>query len=716
MIAAIDARSVCRDFRIAGTAWWSLAAVLALAAVLGAWWLRSEAPPGPVASPPLERLLVLPMHHDGDPGLAPQVAAMGDHLRDAFVMVPGFAVVDAERTRLALQQLDPAGASQPNIAGLYAVASAKRILQPELVSREGGWLVHARLHSPGAPVQRLDGPVAADPAAAVRAWSEQPASLRRLGLGTGELVPVVPAATDALTAFGAARLARQRGRLEEALQHLLTASKLVPGYTAAWIEQAEVAMAIGELDVATDAIDRALQLTADAPQRQRSRVAAERALLDGDAPAAIAAWQSVLAATPDDTYAELQLARAHGSAGDFPKAVESLQALTQRDPNDPRAWFELGKFVLLSGDAQRAVDDYLVRALVLYKRSRDVFGEAETVNALGIGYGRLGQTTDAAEQYRKAVELRRALGNRRGVATSLRNLANVLALTGEFDEAAAYLEQARDLQSELGDREGLAATDNEMGLLAEERGNYPDALAAFRRALQGSRQAGNAHGSAEALNNIGFAHFQLGAYDDAQVYWQQAAEAYAKLGSRTGEIRTGQNLGLLAIARGQWGEARRRLEASLASAQQQQMPEEAAVSHRNLAEMELLQGRLEAAMQHLDHAEPLFRQRQDQRGILDVGLLRAQAWMLANADRQALGFLDDVQPSLTTAATEQRAIAQLLRAEIASRSGDERAASEALRQAREFAARSGVRVLQLQIALRDARAGTIAPGLDASIT
>ena len=71
-----------------------------------------------------------------------------------------------------------------------------------------------------------------------------------------------------------------------------------------------------------------------------------------------------------------------------------------------------------------------MRALVLYKRGRNLYGEAETVNALGVGYGRLGQTQDAAEQYGKAVELRRALGNRRGVATSLRNLANVLSLTG----------------------------------------------------------------------------------------------------------------------------------------------------------------------------------------------------------------------------------------------------------------------------------------------
>src|SRR3546814_15026275 len=61
-----------------------------------------------------------------------------------------------------------------------------------------------------------------------------------------------------------------------------------------------------------------------------------------------------------------------------------------------------------------------------------LYGVAETVNALGIGYGRLGQTANAEEQYRKAVALQREVGNRRGVATSLRNLANVLSLRGAF--------------------------------------------------------------------------------------------------------------------------------------------------------------------------------------------------------------------------------------------------------------------------------------------
>jgi tetratricopeptide (TPR) repeat protein len=421
------------------------------------------------------------------------------------------------------------------------------------------------------------------------------------------------------------------------------------------------------------------------------------------------------AANPNDTDAQLNLARARGAGGDFAAAVEGLKTLSQRDGNDPRVWFELGKFSILSGKAQPAVDDYLVRALVQFKRSRNLYGVAETVNALGIGYGRLGQTDDAAEQYRKAVELRHAIGNRRGEATSLRNLGNALAMTGKFDEAAADLERARALHAELGDRDGLAAVENELGLLAEERGHYPDALQAFQRALKAWQDVGDPLGSAQALNDIGFAQYQLGAYNDAQVYLQQAASEYAKLGDQTGRIRTDQDLGLLAIARGRWSEARRRLDQSLASAEAQQMLEEAAVSRRHLAELELRQGHLQAAIEQAGKAEASFRQREDPRGQSDAGLLHVDALLAAHADADAQRVLTSLQPALAESSVEQQAIAAVQRAELAARAGDRTQAMLALRAARGLTTGSGIRQLQLRIDLLAARLdGTLPATLDAA--
>lgn len=704
VLAAIDRRELARDLRPRRGTWIALAALLALALGAAAFWQWRQQTPAVqalVASAPLDRLLLLPLAGSGD---AARDAALGAHLHLALASVPGFAIVDPERTLHALRQVDPAGNGTPDDATLRREAAAQRIVQPRLVQQGAGWRVEASLLRADADTYTaLPGPAAADPGAALRGWLADPAVRQGLGLQGEAGAPALPDSSVALDAYGAGLIARRAGKLQDALRDFEAATQAQPDYAAAWLARSRTAQDMGAQEQAVDAAIRGQNAAAAAPQALRDRLAAQRALLEGDAPAAAALWRTRLQATPADTEAELNLARALAAGGDFDGALQALQALTKRDAGDPRAWFELGKLSILRGEARIAVDDYLTRALVGFKRGRDAYGEAETVNALGVGYGRLGQTSDAAEQYRKAIELRRALGNQRGVATSLRNLANTLSLTGDFAGADAALKEARVLNVALGDQAGHAAVDNELGLLAEERGDYPAALASFRSALRAWQQIGDAHGSAEALNNIGFAHYQLGNYGDAQVYWQQARDAYARLGDATGEVRTRQNLGLLATARGRWADARQELTGSLRQSASRQMPEEAAVSRRNLAELDLLQGRLGSALAQAAQAEAAFRQRDDVRGSTDAALLRAEAYLAAAAPDQARKALDTVQPDLARASLEQQAIASLLRSRVADATGERREATRALREAQDAARRSGVRELQLRIALEQAQ-------------
>jgi tetratricopeptide (TPR) repeat protein len=273
------------------------------------------------------------------------------------------------------------------------------------------------------------------------------------------------------------------------------------------------------------------------------------------------------------------------------------------------------------------VDEDLVRALVLYKRGRNLYGEAKRSTRSAWATARWADT-GCREQYGKAVELRRALGNRRGVATSLRNLANVLSLTGQYDDAEARLKEARAINASLGDRAGLAAVDNELGLLAEERGDYPDALAAFRRALQAWRQprtrtAPPMRSTTSASRISSWArtttHRRTGSSGEHLRHARRRHRAHPHA-AEPGVART---------ARGRWRQARTLLDASLARAEQAQMPEEAAVSRRNLAELECCKGHIGAA---IDQAT---RRRQDVRRTRrppresDAGLLHVQALLAA---------------------------------------------------------------------------------------
>ena len=183
------------------------------------------------------------------------------------------------------------------------------------------------------------------------------------------------------------------------------------------------------------------------------------------------------------------------------------------------------------------------------------------------------------------------------------------------------------------------------------------------------------------------------------MYLQQAADGYAKLGDQTGRIRVAQDLGQLAIARGRWNEARAQLLLSLRDAEGQQMMEEAAVSRRHLAELELWQGHLHASIEQARTAEASFRRRDDARGAVDAGLLHVEALLAAHAPVPAQRMLDALQPALAEVSVEQRAIAQLLRAQHALDDGDPGGAAKALGEARKLAAPTGVRQLQLRIDL-----------------
>ena len=662
-----------------------LALLIAAAGVLYWSWPRGTLVP---ELPPARRVLVV-AEPSADEAVQARSEAVADLLRLALQSNAGTAAVDAERTRQALATL----------AIAEGVTVTDEALQKEV---------------PGADIAR----VAADGDGVRASWHPVDGDARDLELPRGlpeamprllrEVAPpatwpaLLPASDAALRAYGEGVRLRAQGRFEPAQRKFADALALDSAFDAAALAQAESAWFAGNAAVAQRASDRraiaALQPRFDALQ----------AWFGGDAELAAGLAATRLTGTPDDLATVLQQANVHGEGGDLAAAIDALRELVKRDPGEARAWFLLGKYSILRGEVKAAVDEYLVRALLLFKRGRNAWGEAETINALGVGYARLGQMQDAQEQYSKAVVLRRELGNRRGVASTLRNLAQIALIRGDHDTAAKQLAEARALFEALDDRTGLAAIDNELGLLAEERGDYAGALEAYRRALRGREAIGDALGSAESLNNIGFSHYQLGDYDSAQVFWRQAGEAFAAQDDLNGSTRTQQNLGLLEIARGHWNDARTLLEASLQTAERQQLVEEAAVTRRNLAELELWQGHFIAAFEQLARAQALFKERDDRRGLADAALLRAQIHVMAMDGAGALGALDEASDVLGEAAAEQRTIAALLRTQALELQGDEPEAAAALAQADTLAQAAGVRALQLQArVLRDEPEGEL---------
>ena len=693
VVAAIDKREVARDLKPGRKSAIALAAVAVVAAFAFLLPRTIPQPAVPSAHPP-DRILVLPVENaTDDPGLADAIAAIDDTFRRQLEANSGIAVLEGERVRQAASQLRMADASSVELdaAAVLRELPAATLMRVRLLKRDGKFVLAASVSGSDSATQALEGPASANLVVAAREFSRTAtAAVAKAGMASNDFWPTT---LPALDAYGQGLLLRRQGLMEAAAARFTTATTLEPGYALAWLGKSQSALQAGRAELASEAAASGLKLVSSNPLRPE--LLALQSLSGGDAAQATAAHEARVASHPDDLGALLRLAQLQGHANALVPAIRNLRALLARDAGDPRAWFLLGKYSIMQGDIRAAVDEYLVRALVLYKRARNPFGEAETVNAMGVAYSRLGQTREASEQFAKAVELRRALDDRRGVASSLRNLAQLAIVQGRFDQALQQLEEAKALFTSLGDVEGLGAVENELGLLAEERGDFMAAEEAFRRMLRSREQAGDDYGIAESLNNIGFTQFAQGDYDSANAFWQQALAAFTRLDARDDTIRIRQNLGALELARGRWDESRRLLLVSLAAAERQQLVEETAVSRFYLAQLDHAQGRLGSALDGLARARTLFAERQDQRGLLDVALLRIQILIDANAlpdARKEMDSLADQVPS-----SEQRAVLALLRAQVAGRMGDRKAKGQALASALPAARASGMQALKLRV-------------------
>jgi tetratricopeptide (TPR) repeat protein len=100
----------------------------------------------------------------------------------------------------------------------------------------------------------------------------------------------------------------------------------------------------------------------------------------------------------------------------------------------------------------------------------DQHREALRLNAAGTQHRREGRYDEAVEHHRQALELLRALGDRRGVALTQSNLALALSHSGDDEWAIGLFEEAAATLRELGDHEHEAQIMANLGLAHRRHG------------------------------------------------------------------------------------------------------------------------------------------------------------------------------------------------------------------------------------------------------
>jgi predicted ATPase/class 3 adenylate cyclase len=154
-----------------------------------------------------------------------------------------------------------------------------------------------------------------------------------------------------------------------------------------------------------------------------------------------------------------------------------------------------------------------------FARAAGQRGDPEWVRALllkGWAFYRLSDADAVLALGETARKLCDELGNRSGLATSLKLLGVGHLQLGHFLEADRFFEQGLAIYEELGDRRNSAAMLSNLGESARSREDYLRAEQLYERALAAVRQIGHRESEAIYLSNLSAARLGLRKYEQVE--------------------------------------------------------------------------------------------------------------------------------------------------------------------------------------------------------
>jgi predicted ATPase len=167
-----------------------------------------------------------------------------------------------------------------------------------------------------------------------------------------------------------------------------------------------------------------------------------------------------------------------------------------------------------------------------------------------------GDYEEAHQHFQRALQQWEDLGDKRGKARTLGNLANLVTEEGNYEIAELYYTQNLRLFRELDDSLGIANALNNSGILQAQQGYFDEAISRYREALERFRHLGDRHGIAAVLNSLGTIARDREEYDLARLYAQESLELQRASGYKVGESIALNTLGVAALGQGDLAKAR----------------------------------------------------------------------------------------------------------------------------------------------------------------
>lgn len=246
----------------------------------------------------------------------------------------------------------------------------------------------------------------------------------------------------------------------------------------------------------------------------------------------------------DETEAALRLGSAlslfwdtHGYVREGREWLDELLAHARERPTSTvTARRALGK-VLDAASRTRArwsefpqATEFLTQGLAVWRELGDKRGIAEALNNLAVGATQSGDRVRARVLVAESLALFRELSDKRGTAHALNNLAEILRSDGDLPGARALFEESVPLFEAIEERRGLSHALDNLGGILTAQGDYGPAEALYSRSRRLAEELGDNHAVATALRSLGGVAHHRGDHERARSFYEDSVARFREMG------------------------------------------------------------------------------------------------------------------------------------------------------------------------------------------
>ena len=297
---------------------------------------------------------------------------------------------------------------------------------------------------------------------------------------------------------------------------------------------------------------------------------------------------------------------------------ERLDIATRQTPNQI---LDMAILHRVRGDVAEAKKNY-EESLVIRRAIGDKAGVAATLNNLANLMSDEGDLTGAMKVYDETLKTAEELGDKRSVAMAWYNMGEMERLQGHLTKSRSLLDQALALRRSLEDRSAVARTVTSIGMVLAVQARLPEARKSYEEALALQEGVGDKLGIARVRNLLGVLALHEGRPAEAQTSIRQAATQLHELKALDEEAAALAGLVPALLAERKNQEAERAIQDATRLVKDSR-------NRQWRLEVDLALARVEAATGKLDAASTRLRKLQgDAKGFvgfeLDAGLALAE--------------------------------------------------------------------------------------------